>query len=100
MHHAMRVRRGEPAADVARDRQRVTNTKRASRQLLSQALSLHVLADEVSHALVLADVVHRENVGMIQRAGRTRLGGKPIEPMPIVRIDRFSQVDRRADLRR
>ena len=69
---AARVRGREATRDSERHGEGLVQRKRSRVETLAQALSFQAFRHEERCALVLADVVDRENVGVIERAGRSR----------------------------
>ena len=51
--------------------------------LLGERFAEHALHDDVGNALVGADVVNRQDIGMVQRRGGTRL---PLQPLKTLRV--------------
>ena len=66
------VRRGETLRELDREIDRLSQRERLSSESLAQRLSLQQLRDDVGSAFVRPDVVHRENVWMVERAGGAR----------------------------
>jgi hypothetical protein len=50
-----------------------SGVRHAAFQLVAQGLAFDQLADDVDEAILAADVVYGNDVGMIERAGRARL---------------------------
>ena len=74
MHDARRVRGGEAARHVGGDPHRLRHGERAARQPLAQALAVEALhRDPGAAAPVVADVVDRDDVGMVEERGGLRL---------------------------
>jgi hypothetical protein len=69
MDDAAPVRGGEPPRDAQRDRNNLVERQRTGVQTLTKTLSLEALRYEVRNAMMLADIVHRENVRVIEGAG-------------------------------
>ncbi len=81
MHDALFVRTRQAVSNLDRvidgladressGRARRTTRSRPSREPLAQRLSFEQLRDDVGRPVVRADVVDREDVGMVQRGGR------------------------------
>ena len=70
MHHALRVREGEPVEDLVHHRELVLEQRRLSGgEQLAQVLALEQLHDHVGHAALLAEVEHSDDVGVIEIGG-------------------------------
>jgi len=70
MDDASGVRRRKPVGDLPRVVNRLARRERALIEFRAQLLAVEQLGDDVGHAFVRADVVNREDVGMIKRRGR------------------------------
>ena len=64
-------------ADLADDLQLVDDGKRGSAQRLFQRLAVEVLHDDVGAAILLAEVVYRDDVLVVEHAG-ARFHKKPL----------------------
>jgi hypothetical protein len=72
---------------------RLVAAQRTGVDALPQALSFEALGDEVRDAAMLADVVHGEDVRMIERAGAAGLVGETPQPLGIRRVVRQHHFD-------
>ena len=72
MDDAFFVRRGQAARDLDARTRRPCGRQGAAPPALAQRLALEQLRHDVRRAAHAADVVHREDVGMIERRGRPR----------------------------
>src|SRR6266508_941376 len=70
MHYVIGVSVFERGTDLARE---INHLLKIVRWRLAQVGTFHQLHDKERKAVVLADVVHGDNVGMIQGRSRTRL---------------------------
>ncbi len=73
VHDPLVVGGGETRGQLPRGVQALAQRQRAALQPLLQSLALQQLGDHVGHAVLGADVEHREDVGMVEGAGRARL---------------------------
>ena len=73
MDHAARVRRRQPARQLRREPLRLRGGKRSVGQQRAQRVPFEELGDQERHARFLAQVVHREHVGVLERARAARL---------------------------
>jgi hypothetical protein len=83
MHDAARVRGVECVGNLDGARERLVERQRAGGKAIGERLALDQLHHEVIDFLVVADVVQRAEVGMIQRGDRLRL---PLEAQRQARI--------------
>jgi hypothetical protein len=67
------ARRRQPARDLRRQLQGLAHRQRRGRQPLAQRRAVEQLEDEVGHAVLCADVVHRQDVRVLQRSERACL---------------------------
>ena len=80
VHEAARVRVLEAAGGLEPDHQRLRRREPgAGVEHGAQAAAAEVLGDEVGLALVVAPVVDREHVRVVQGRGRLRFGAEPAE---------------------
>ena len=77
---APRVRGGEPLGDLAGDLEGLGEGRPASVEELPQGLALEELHRQVRPPGVLADVVDRDDVRVVEGRGRARLGVKASDP--------------------
>ena len=74
VHHALRVREGEPVEDLLHHRELVLERLQLPlRQQLAQVLALEQLHGHVGHAALLAEVVDRDDVGVVEPGRGLRL---------------------------
>ena len=78
MDDAAVVRRGEATADLHRVVERGRERQRRSPQAWSERVALEELDGDVRDALMVADIVNREDVGVRQRGDRTGLAIEPL----------------------
>ena len=83
----------EAVRDRERDLDRLARLNRAFVQAVAQRLALQQLGDEVRRALRVADVVDRQEVGMIEHPGRARFLLEPHEPLAIAERDVRQNLD-------
>src|SRR5262245_34369333 len=83
MHDAFVVRRRESVTDLDRVLDRFTYRHRAATETLTECFALQQLRHDIWRAIVLADVMNRENVGMIQGRSSTRFLLEPLEALRI-----------------
>jgi hypothetical protein len=69
----LRVGCCESSCDLCRDLDRLAQGQWPLLQPLAERLPLEQFGDQVRHALVRADIMQGENVGVIQRGDRARL---------------------------
>src|SRR6185437_9464268 len=72
------------ASDLNSELHGFGNGWRASNQSLCQRLSLYELAGDKNSAIRLPDLVHRNNVRLIQRRGRACFALEPVRSFRIV----------------
>ena len=78
MHDALLVRRLQRAGDLRGVTDRVVQRQGpVAAQPVVERLALDVLHDEVAHAVLLADVVERADVGVVQAGDRLPLAHEP-----------------------
>jgi hypothetical protein len=80
---ALLVRRGQPARDLEGDLDGLAGRQRAVLQALAQRLALQQLHRRVHRALLAAEIVDREDVGVRERSDGLRL---PLEAPERVRV--------------
>src|ERR1035441_7965828 len=85
MHHAFVMRCGKPLGELRRIFDRLPLRHRGVVHFFAQGLTVEKLADHIRRSLVLPDVVHAENVGMIQRRDRARFLLEAPQPVGITR---------------
>ena len=67
VHHALRVREGQPVEDLLHHRELVLERAQLPlREQLAQVLALEQLHGHVGHAALLAEVVDRDDVGVVE----------------------------------
>ena len=76
MDDASRVRGGQAVGNLGRDLERLRKGKPAAVEELSEVDAFEELHRQVGPPAVLADVVDRDDVRMVERGRRTRLGAK------------------------
>ena len=94
MDDPLLVRRREPARDLGRVVEHLAYRDPASGQPLAQRLAFEELRDDVRRAVVFAEVVDREDAGMVQRRRRARLLLEPAQPVGVLRERRRQHLDR------
>ena len=77
------MRGGEPFRHLRAEIQHIADRQRRPRQELAQRGPLDDLRHDVRRALVDADVVYRDDIGMVERAGGLRFAGEPTLPRRI-----------------
>ncbi len=82
---ALGVGRSKPRGELQSQIQCLDGCERTARQCLAQCLPLEQFSDDVRLATVLADVVHNNDVWMIESAGRARLLLEPGSLLAVVR---------------
>ena len=60
------MRRGEPIGDLARILRDLSRGKRSMAHRLAQGFALQQFGYEIGHAVLRADIVDREHVGMVE----------------------------------
>jgi hypothetical protein len=85
VHDAGLVRGGEGIRDLNRNLKRLVEWQGALHQAVRQRLALQVLHDEVRRAVLLAHVIERANVRVIELGNRA---GFAVEPVAELRIGR------------
>ena len=88
MENAGAVRRIERIGDLDAEVDRLMDLDRPMRQQLAQGLPLEQLHHEVRSALVLADVVDRADIRVVQRGSGACFGAKPLEGAGVHQIVR------------
>jgi hypothetical protein len=83
VHHAGRVGRGQPLAELHRVLHRPPRGQGLALESLAQRLPLEQLERQEGHAMVGADVVDAEDVGVIERRDRQGLLLEPVDPVGI-----------------
>ncbi len=81
MDNAFLVGGGEAPSDLLRVVQRLAHRQRIVVQLRAQLFAVEKLGDDVGRASVIADVVNREYVRMVERRGRSRLLLETAQPI-------------------
>ena len=94
MHDPLVVRRRQPARDLLRELGRLPRRQCSGIQPPAQRLALQKLRDEIRRAVMLAKIMNRQNVGMIQRRDRLRLLLKAPQPFRIAGKRRRQNFDR------
>ena len=85
VHYAVGVRRRQAGRDVGTDRRRPLGAERAARpQLVGERRAPHELHHEVRPAFVVAGVVHRHHVRIVDPRKRLRLAEEPLARIRIV----------------
>ena len=85
MHDPLLVRGGESVRDLERVLDRLPRRDRSAGEPLAQRLALEQLLNDEGDPVVLADVVQRDDVGMIQGGGRAGFLFEPPQPIRIRR---------------
>ena len=83
MHDALRVRGVKGVGDLDTEIDNLVNLERAARDAVEKGLAFHPLHHDERLAVVFTDVVHRADVGVVQRGGGTRFDAKPFHGMSI-----------------
>ena len=83
MDDALLVRGGQAVRDLHGVVERLAHRQGAAAQALAQRLAFEQLRDDVGRAVVHADVVHREDVRVIQRRGGSRFLLEALKPAGI-----------------
>ena len=94
MHDAVIVRALQRVADRRHDAQRLLRREAARLQELAQIHAVHELHQQEVEAARLPEIVHGDDVRMIQRRERLRLLFKPLGELRIVRALRREQLQR------
>ena len=85
MHDALRVRGVKGVGDLDTEIDNLVNLEHAAGDAIVEGLALHPLHHDEWLALVFTDVVHRADVGVVQRGGGPRFDAKPFHSLPISR---------------
>src|SRR5581483_11145245 len=100
MHDPFLVRGGESVRDLSRVFDRLANGNaraalvgEAVADLVAERLSFEQFHHDVRGVVVRADVIDRDEVRMIQRAGRTRLDLEAMQPVGIARDELRKNLD-------
>ena len=80
MDHPLPVRHGQGLGNLYAASQDLIQRERALLQALGQRLAFEVLHDQERHAVLLAHVVERADVGMAQAGDGPRLALEALEP--------------------
>ena len=88
------MRRGQALGDLHCDVDCFSRAQRAAIDRDAQSLALDQLGDNPISAVLVADVVNRNDIGMVQGAGRTGLPFKARNPVRIVREAQGKHFDR------
>src|SRR4029077_9693265 len=91
---ALLMRGGESARDLDRVVQGLADRQWTCAQTLAQRVALEQLGDHVGRAGVLTDVVHRENVWMIERRGGARFLLEAVHALAVRSKRREDNLDR------
>ena len=83
MHDAACMRRFEPARSLRRDGGRLLRRQRTAADQVAQRLAFEQFGDGVVHAVVAAEIVNREDVGMRERGDGARFA---FEPRDAIRV--------------
>ena len=83
MHDALRVRGVKGVGDLDAEIDNLVDLERAAGDAIVEVLALHPLHHDEWLALVLTDVVHRADVGMVQCGGGPRFDAKPFNGLAI-----------------
>ena len=94
MDDPLLVRRSEAVGDLDRVVDRLALGQSASGKPRAQRLALEQLRDDIGLALEGADVVDRQDVGVVQGPGRLRLLLEAAQPLRIARERRRQHLDR------
>src|ERR1019366_9983614 len=84
VHDSLVVRGSESVRDAERILYGAPHRERAGLQRFPQRLPFEQLADQERRSFVLAEVVNRENVGMIQRGNGLRFLLKTPQPVSVL----------------
>ena len=79
VHDAFVVRRRQPGHDLQRDVERLLHRQGTGVEARAKRLPLEQFRDDVGDVTLHADVVHRQDVRMIERADRARLPFEALE---------------------
>ena len=79
MNDALLVRRVQRFGNVERNPQGLVGVQRIAVEHLEERVALHVLHHDVRTVAVLADFVHRADVGMVQSGSGARLAAKALQ---------------------
>ena len=85
MGDALMMRGLQRVGDLSSEREHAAERQGLAGDLLLQRLAPHQLHHEERPALLFADVVHRADVGMVQRRRGARLAREPVERLRAVR---------------
>ena len=88
MHHSIGVGGGEARGQLARMAQGLVGRQRAVGEAIAQRPALEQLGDDVRLTSVDTDVVHVEDVGLLQRCGGARLDLESAKLLVAVRARR------------
>jgi len=91
--YAFLVRGGEAVSDLDGILGRLASGQGTCRQSRAERLAFEQLRDDVRRSLVRADVKERDDVGMIQRGGRTGLLLEAAEAIGVVGEDGRENLD-------
>ncbi len=94
VHDAARVRGGDAAGELQRPAERGRGRRPAGAQPVAQRLAFEQLADQERRALVAAEVVDGEDVGVVERRRGARLALEPLQPLGVPRHLRRQHLDR------
>ncbi len=83
MDDAGAVRRGDRIGDLSQELEPSLERQAAAGEGLPEGDAFDLLHRDEVHALLLADVVDRDQVGMIECRRRSRLAGEPRNPLRI-----------------
>jgi hypothetical protein len=100
MHDAVIVRALQRVAHRRHDAQRLLRREALGLQKLAQIHAIHELHEQVIKAACLSEVIHADDVRMIQRRERLRLLFKPRRELRIVRPLRGEQFERHEAVQR
>src|SRR5204862_7333627 len=90
MDDTVLVRSREPSGDLSSQIDRLPDGKRSVCKHLAQRLAFEQLGDEVRLSLVLAHVVHVDDIGMVQAPGRSCFLFEPFQLAWFLRAGRQS----------
>jgi hypothetical protein len=94
MHDPGAVRLGERLGDLHRDVEQPPRRQRPGREQLAQARTVDELHRDVGGAVRGADLVDRDDVGMVERGGGARLGLEAPQALGVVGERRRQHLDR------
>ena len=94
MNNPFLMRRRYSARNLLRILARLAHRQRPRTQPLAQRLAFQKFRDDIRRAIVLAKIMNRQDVGMIERRNRLRLLLEPQHPLRIARKRRRQHLHR------